>query len=925
MSIANSQVRRLLAAVAFVAALIAAWLSFRGFSSDPRPAAVREIPRAERSVLLLTIDTTRADYLQPYGAENVRTPTFQRLADTGILFERAYAVAPITLVSHTSILTGMVPPAHGVRNNGIHYVDDALVTLAERFSEAGYATGAFVSAAVLDSRYNLGQGFDVYDDDLSTGRERHPRMVPDRPAEATVDSTMAWLDQLDADEEFFAWAHFYDPHAAYSPPPPFRDEYRGNLYAGEIAYLDSQIDRLLQHPRLRSGDVAVVLVADHGESLGEHGEQTHAILAYDSTLHIPMIMKLPGGPEGLRVRQTVGHADIAPTLLDLVGLRVHDGMNGRSLLQMLERPMEFGVRGVYSETYLPYYTYGWAQLRAWRQGTLKYIDAPSPELYDTARDPRELSNRADQMENQAHDLQRNLDEFLESVGGAEQEARIDLDSDSAERLRALGYLAVGSGPVDVEGERPDPKDVIALHTGLERARRLMNDELYEGAERELRTVLREDPNNLAAMMDMARALSGLERTQEAIEIVERAISLDPEYASMQLLLSRLEAQRGNIEQALAVAQVATDLDPSLPEGLAQEARLLAQLGRQPEAAEVLSVGLESQPDSPVLNTSYTQLVELREGLLEAARGRLQRVVEIDPFYVAAWRLLGLVQERLGDREEAKKAFYAGLRREPDNADLHRRLGLMLAEEGAGGETEAHLREALRLSDGLGADLRVALGGWLAEHGRVSEAMKEYEVVLAALPDHRGALNNRAISMLHLGRVEEAKSELLTLAEQHEEFADPFNNLAAIAIQEGNWAAVERYARRALARQPEMVPAWNNLGVGLDEQNDLAEAEKAFRRALELDTTYWQARLNLAIVLRKRDQSEDAEQQLKQVLSQVPTLPDVHLELGRLYADDLARPKEARVHYNAFLRAVPQHPLAGQVRNAVANLPADVSR
>ena len=923
MPIAKSHVRRTLAVVAFAAAVVAAWFSIRGLS-DSSPTAVRQIPRAERSVLLLTIDTTRADYLQPYGAENVRTPAFQRLADTGILFERAYAVAPITLVSHTSILTGLVPPAHGVRNNGIHYVDDELVTLAERFSDAGYATGAFVSAAVLDSRYNLVQGFDVYDDDLSTGRERHPRMVPDRPAEATVDSTMAWLDGLDEDREFFAWAHFYDPHAAYSPPPPFRDEYRGNLYAGEIAYLDSQIDRLLQHPRLRSGEVAVVLVADHGESLGEHGEQTHAILAYDSTLHVPMIMKFPGGPEGLRVRQTVGHADIAPTLLDLVGLRLHDGMNGRSLLEMLERPLEFEPRGVYSETYLPYYTYGWAQLRAWRQGPLKYIDAPSPELYDTARDPRELSDRARQMENQAHDLKRNLDEFLESVGGAEQEARIDLDSDSAERLRALGYLAVGSGPVDIEGERPDPKDVISLHTGLERARRLMNDELYEGAERELRRVLREDPNNLAAMMDMARALAGLERTEEAIEIVERAIGLDPEYASMQLLLSRLEAQRGNVEQALAVAEVATDLDPSLPEGLAQKARLLAQLGRVPEAGEVLLGGLEGQPDSPVLNVTYTQLVELREGLLDSAMTRLQRVVEIDPFYVAAWRLLGMVHERRGDRAEAKQAFYSGLRREPDSPDLHRRLGLMLAEEGAGAETEAHLREALRLSDGLGADLRVALGGWLAEHGRVSEAMKEYDAVLAALPDHRGALNNRAISMLHQGRVEEAKSELLTLAEQHEDFADPFNNLAAIAIQEGNWDAVERYSRRALARKPEMVAAWNNLGVGLDEQSDLSEAEEAFRRALELDATYWQARLNLGIVLRKREQSEEAEQQLQEVLTQVPSLPDVHLELGRLYAENLERPGEARTHFNAFLRAVPQHPLAPQVRSAVANLPADTS-
>lgn len=908
-----------MAGAVLLAAAVVGWMAYRALVSSSDVPQVRAIPRGARSVLVMTIDTTRADYLQPYGAKNVKTPAFQRLADTGVLYENAYAVAPITLVSHTSIMTGTVPPQHGVRNNGIHYVNDELVTLAERFQDADYSTAAFVSAAVLDSRYNLSQGFDVYDDDLSTGRERHPRMVPDRPAEATVTSTVEWLDLLDDEEPFFVWTHFYDPHAAYSPPAPFRDEYRGNLYAGEIAYLDSQIDRLLQHPRLRSGEVAIVLVADHGESLGEHGEQTHAILAYDSTLHIPFILKVPGGPQGLRLRQPVGHADIAPTLLDLVGLDRHEGMVGQSLLEMMEQPQEFQTRGIYSETYLPYYTYGWAQLRTWREGQYKYIEAPTPELYNTDRDPRELSDRHAQQTTVAHDLNRNLNEFLDSVGGVEEEAQISLDSDAAEQLRALGYLAVGSGPADVNGPRPDPKAMIAFHTGLERSRRLMNDELYEAAERELRQVLRQDPNNLAAMMDMARALSGMDRTGEAIEVVERAISLDPAYAAMQRLLARLEAERGNPALALEVVEVAMSLDPASSEGTSQQARLLMQLGRAEEARELLEAALERQSDSPVLNVNYAQMVEMRNRDLESAQARLIGATKADPFFVPAWRALGSVYEQRNDDDAAMQAYQEGLRREPDDADLHKRVGLMLARKGAGGETEAHLREALRLGDGVAADLRVALGGWLAENGRIDEAMKEYDVVLTALPSHRGALNNRAIGLLHKGQSAEAKKSLLVLVEQHPSFADPYNNLSAIAIQEGNWPAVELYARQAVARAPDLVAAWNNLGVGLDEQGKLREAESAYREALELQEQYWQARLNLAIVLRRRSKHVEAERELQAVLAEVPSLPDVHLQLGHVYSEELDQPSKARTHYNAFLKAVPRHPMATEVRRRVSEL------
>src|SRR5215468_53128 len=357
-----------------------------------QPAAAADASR-QPSLLLVTIDTTRWDHLQPYGAD-VETPVMAQLAADGALFEQAFAVAPITLPAHTAIHTGLYPPQSGVRNNGTHYVPAEVTTLAERLHGRGWRTAAFVSAAVLERRYGLDQGFEVYDDDLSAGRERHPRMVPDRPAEATVAAASAWLDTLGADEPFFLWVHFYDPHAVYSPPPPYRDRYRSRLYDGEIAYMDAQLGRLLAHPRLAAQpQLAVMVLADHGESLGEHGEQTHAILAYDSTLHIPWIVKLPEVRGGTRVADVVSQIDVVPTVLDVMHMDADASLPGRSVVPLLKGVRRTSPKGVYEETYLPFYTYGWAKLRVLRRDRWKLIDAPEPELYDLGRDPRELSNQ----------------------------------------------------------------------------------------------------------------------------------------------------------------------------------------------------------------------------------------------------------------------------------------------------------------------------------------------------------------------------------------------------------------------------------------------------------------------------------------------------------------------------------------------------
>ncbi|MEM8931578.1 MAG: tetratricopeptide repeat protein [Acidobacteriota bacterium] len=920
--------RRLAFVAVFVAlvALVALFVVDRP-ETPTAPTGPRSVERAERSVFLITVDTTRPDRLGPYGSQDVATPVLDRLASRGVTFERASAVAPITLVAHTSILSGRYPFDHGVRNNGMQYVSEDVTTLAEVLKDEGYRTAAFVSAAVLDRRYGLDQGFEVYDDDLSERRNLSPRMVADRTAEATVARTRAWLDTLDEDEKFFVWVHFYDPHASYSPPAPFRDQYRDRLYDGEIAYMDHEIGQLLRHPRALgssgSGDSTdapiVTVIGDHGESLGEHGERTHAILAYDSTLHIPWILHVPGGPAGLRIPEPVGQVDVLPTMLSLLDLQHEDeAVAGRDLVPVIEGLRSGGDRAYYSETYLPFYTYGWAKLRVLRSGRWKWIEAPEPELYDLVRDPRELTDLHGQHTDVAHDMQRDLTEWLERYG-SDREASLDLDSEAVAQLRSLGYLSVGSGRQDDGSDRPNPMAMIDQHVGLERARMFLADRLYTQAGRQLESVLRRDPNNLAAMLDLVRALEGQGELDRAVEVGERALNLDPEYTQTIMMMARLEAQRDDLTRALDLARLAAERDPNNPDVKIQQAGFLQRLGRHEEVATVLDATLEQHADHPRTNAMYAHWVEARRGDLPAAEARLKKALERDPFLSQGWFFLGRLQERARRWADAEASFRRGLQGRPDDADLHGALGHLMARLGRQVDAVSQLREAIRLSTTMRTELHVSLGAMLAEMGRFEEAQKEYDKVLALQPSHPGARNNAAIALYRSGRLDEAREALAAIVEEFPRHADAHNNLAAIAIDQRHWADAVVHSRRTLELAPELIEAWNNLGIALEETGKSGEAREAYEKTLTLDPEYWPAYFNLGYLLAKTGDHDDAVAAFDEVLTRVPNHGETHLELGSLYAGPLADPAKARIHWNAFLRHAPNHPRLEEIRRRLAAL------
>lgn len=879
-----------------------------------------DLPTSAKSFLLITVDTTRADHLESYGADFVETPSLEAFAQHGIVFEQGYAVAPVTLVSHTSMLSGLYPPNHGVRNNGIHYVADDVTTIAEMLDKHGFTTAAFVSASVLEDRYGLDQGFEHYDDDVSEGGNRSGRLVPDRPADQTVDAVIAWLNGVDKDTRFFAWVHFYDPHAAYAPPPPYRDRYRENPYAGEIAFMDAEIGRLLAHPRLADEHrIGTIIIGDHGESLGEHREETHAILAYDSTLHVPFLMQLPSGPEGQRVKIPVDGADVTPTILRALDLAVPDGLDGQPIHDVLADPQSAMERPLYAETYLPYYTYGWSKLKVLRRGRYKFIDGPGSELYDTQRDPRELTNLAERLTDESVDLESSLRKLESEWGDAEREAALAIDSDAAEQLRALGYLAVGSDPVEVDGERPNPRDMVDLHVGLERARRFAASRFFEQAIEALQGVLDRDPGNLAALVDLASAYRALERPDEARVVVERAMAKDPDYPRLYTLMAGIELDQHNREQAVQLLNRALELDPRNIEAAQSKAQILHRMGRREETQQTLEMALELSPGNPNLDITFAQLVEIPGGQVDEAVARVSAALDENPYLPRGWRILGRIAEERRELDHARELYRQGLQRDPDAGELHGALGLLLARTGASEQAAPHLQEAIRLSQEFRPEYHVSLGAIAAEYGRLQEATRHYDLVLEHAPDNLPARNNRAVALYRLGRPDDAIRELDSILADHPQFADAANNRAAIAVDLGEWTVAETWARRTLEVDPSTFEAWNNLGVAQDEMGRHADARASFERALELAPDYRPAQVNLGFALRNLRQWDAAVEAFLAAAASGPADPMVQLELGDLYSGPLDNPERASRHYNAFLNAAPGHPRASEIRRRLATL------
>lgn len=562
------------------------------------------------NVALITLDTTRADRLGSYGYEKAETPNLDRLAREGVRFADAVSPAPITLVAHTSILTGLDPYHHGVRHNGQYRLDPSASTLAETLKAKGYETAAFVSAFVLDARYGLAQGFDRYDDRTKTLPGQPFGGLGERTAEAVTDAALAWLGGRDGAKPFFLWVHYYDPHAEYKPPETFARRFPASPYDGEVAYMDSQVGRLLKAIEKTGEKLLVVVAGDHGESFGEHSEFTHARLLYEPTQRVPLILWSPASISRPQVvdEVVVGLVDIFPTILDLLSIEDQAPRDGVSLRLARERR----DRAMYMETMVGYLDNGWAPLHGLRRGRDKYIFAPRPEYYDLKSDPYETANLYQKRGEAAAELAEKLAGRLEGTPSAEAIAASATkpDPEALKRLQALGYLS-GTGPTPAQnGELPDPKDMMPIQGLVMESRGLRRSGRLDEALAKAREALNRAPKDLEVLEENALVYIEMNRLEDA-ETALRAYSASKPNPNMYILLAEILAETGRLQEGEALLSQAMELEPDHGGVMITKGDLLTKKGRYDEA---LSWYQKARAVDPYRATAVAnrRIVELRK-------------------------------------------------------------------------------------------------------------------------------------------------------------------------------------------------------------------------------------------------------------------------------------------------------------------------
>jgi arylsulfatase A-like enzyme/Tfp pilus assembly protein PilF len=666
------------------------------------------------NVLLVTIDTLRADRLGCYGRREASTPALDALAARGVRFETAVAHVPLTGPSHASILTGRSPLGHGFRDNAGFVLLDSMKTAAEDFRAAGYRTAAFVSGFPLDRRFGFGRGFDVYDDHLPRGNDKRRTPYVERLADATTDAALRQFSgeaQSAASAPFFLWVHYYDPHAPYEPPGELAARFRTDPYDGEVAFVDSQIARLLRELEQR-GTLArtlVLVTADHGESLGEHGEGTHGLFVYDATLKVPWIMAGPGLSPGHTSKTVARGIDVLPTLLDYAGLPSRADVEGRSLRRAADG-REMDDAPAYAESLYSEREFGWAPLHAWRTARYKLIEAPRPELYDLEQDAAETTNRIAAQPARVEELRTRLKAAMSRPAPA---ATAAVDAETAERLGALGYVGGGAAPPRAGVALRDPKDGMHLMPRLNRGMSAARTE-PDVAIRDLTAVLAEDPGLLAARRTRAVAYTAAGKHDLAIadlRLIEKDGLLTPEDG---IVLGDNLRFAGRPAEAMQVLERTARENPKFPQPWLSIAEVHVKARRYAEAAAAYERVLALVPDHIEALRGLGDLALLQEDV-QGAGARYARILDVDPRDAAAMTKLGVVRMRTGRPADAERLFRQAIEREPRNADA-----------------------------------LLYLAGVLASGGRPAEAVPYFERALEAGPRTTMALNGLGLTRLSLG-------------------------------------------------------------------------------------------------------------------------------------------------------------------------------
>jgi arylsulfatase A-like enzyme/Flp pilus assembly protein TadD len=628
-------------------------------------------------VVVISVDTLRADHLPAYGAAGVETPNLDALRKDSILFDNAIAHAPLTLPSHVSILTGLLPFEHGVRDNLGYRLSHAHTTLASRLKGRGYATGAAVSAIVLERSTGIAEGFDFYDDAIEAREAGEAMSRVQRSGFRTEKVLEDWIAGMPPGKPLLAFLHLYEPHSPYEPPEPFRSRYASNPYDGEIATADAIVGRFLDFLKARViyDRACIVFLSDHGEGLGEHGEDEHGILLYRATIRVPLFLKLPGSVDKGRRRAAPAElVDVVPTVLSLLGEKPIPALPGTALWP--EHKPDGPPRAVYSETLYPRLHFGWSDLASLTDARYQYIEAPRPELYDWTADPKELQNLAPGLPTPFRALRivlAGLNHPFQAPGA--------LDPETVKKLASLGYIGAAAPTVNRAG-LPDPKDRIGTLDLLKDATRLISRHRDEEALTLLRRAAQENPLMLDVWEALARTLRRLGRPAEALEALSRVDRLSPATPQILLALADVALEARDFRRARSYAEAARAAGAgNVHEELAAIALAEGQLETARSEA-VASRDLNKTSRTPLLLLAR---IQQQKGDLAGAMKYLDEALALEKGLgqrplVNLQSTRGDVLARLGRDREAEQAFRAEVAEFPENFDAWSRLAFLYASQ-----------------------------------------------------------------------------------------------------------------------------------------------------------------------------------------------------------------------------------------------------
>ncbi len=647
---------------------------------------------AKLNVLLITLDTTRADRIGAYGWSKARTPNIDALAAGGVRFSRAYCPAPLTLPSHCSIMTGTYPLFHKVRNNGSYYLGPEAVTLGERLSDRGLLTSAFVASFNVDSRFGVDQGFAVYDD-RADDEQMLKTFRSERRGDKVADAFIGWLE-ANAGSRFFSWVHFYDPHMPHDPPSPYKEEFAADLYDGEVAFMDHELGRVVDALRAKGilDRTLIVIAGDHGEALGEKEELDHGIFIYEASMKVPLIFfadkRLPAG----RIVDTnVRLIDIMPSVLDMLGIPVNPEVQGTSLLPFIEG-RQSGDLPCYLESYYPPETYGWSELRGLVDGDWKFIRAPRSELYNLKTDPKEEKDLVGREAGTAARLNRKLDDIIKAATSKTEPGRRTLSKDEEARLRSLGYVGADASVKVGKGPLPDPKDKMGEFKTLFKAKLLEYQGDLKESEKNYRELLRLEPDVSWHYIGLAILLARDKRIGEGIEVLKGGLARLPDSIVLASRLASFYMRVGNFQEAYAMSQFTLKRDPRHFDALVIAGWSEDMRGHWKESAGFFGKALEIEPEN-----KYTRLK-----------------------YAYALGALGRGEEAARMDEALKKDY-------PGDYRVHADLGIIYASMNRLDLAEENLRKAVELNPG--PETYLGYSAILERMGRLEDAVVHLKLFL----------------------------------------------------------------------------------------------------------------------------------------------------------------------------------------------------